>query len=182
MQDAETLLSDLGQTAQREIGDAKQKLARAADQIGQEARSATRSFSTLAEEEINRRLVEFGRNASVLTQGLRQNADQMEGTGALLLTEVVERLDDALARIEPGPQDAPGRPLSFVSGQFSRDNPGLFLLGCLAAGLLAGRMLGVTPPPGDGDDHYARSNMDMDEGFNPEDRFGDEGEDRPEMP
>lgn len=135
----DTPLSELADTARREVADAKERLSSAAAQVQGAAREAGQTFQDLASTEIDRHLADFGRNAARLTQGLRDASGDLQGTGAVVLTQLIEVIDDAVMALDR-------EPVRRLSGQMGRDHPGVFLMGCLAAGLVVGRLITAADP------------------------------------
>lgn len=132
-------LSDLADTARREVADAKERLSVAATQVQDAAREAGQTFQDMASSEIDRHLADFGRNAARLTQGLRDASGDLQGTGAVVLTQLIDVIDDAVMALDR-------EPARRLSGQMGRDHPGVFLMGCLAAGLVVGRLITAADP------------------------------------
>ncbi len=135
----DTETADISETARREMEDAKNRLSDAASRVKQEAMNAGSTVSGLVMDELDRRAANLGTGLRELADKMRDaTADQDQNSQApRLLTPAIDLIDDVSHRLEGQSARQIGDSLS----QFGRENPMLFMLGCLATGVLAGRLL-----------------------------------------
>lgn len=135
----DTETADITETARREMEDAKNRLSDAASRVKHEAMNAGSTVSGLVMDELDRRAADLGSGLRELADKMRDaTADQDQNSQApRLLTPAIDLIDDVSHRLEGQSARQIGDSLS----QFGRENPMLFMLGCLATGVLAGRLL-----------------------------------------
>lgn len=142
--------SDVGRAARRELDDAKARLSDAADRVRHEARNAGTTITTLIMDELDRRAADLGTQMRSVASQLRgeDKGEVTEATRAMS-TQAADLMDDVCERLEGQSVRDMGHRLS----QFGRENPALFVMGCLLTGALAGRMIVAS------DERAGRSSM-----------------------
>ena len=130
---------DLAQIARLEIEDAKARLSDAADRARDEAKHAGATISTLVMDELDRRAADAGQQLRSLASRLRGDVPEQDqpGSSTYMVDQAVNLIEDVSQRLEG--QSA--RQLANTLDRFGRTNPGLFMLGCLLTGAVAGRMI-----------------------------------------
>ncbi|PZR00172.1 MAG: hypothetical protein DI533_06110 [Cereibacter sphaeroides] len=116
--------------------EARESLADVADRAATEAMAAGRTISSLVMDEIDRRGVSLAEGLDQISATLR-HASAGQDQKSQLVEQAADVIDDLSDRLRQGAtQEIGGRLV-----QYARANPGVVILGALAAGLLAGRML-----------------------------------------
>jgi hypothetical protein len=135
----DTETADITETARREMEDAKNRLSDAATRVKHEAMNAGSTVSGLVMDELDRRAADLGSGLRELAEKMRDAtaAQDQNSQAPRLLTPAIDLIDDVSHRLEGQSARQIGDSLS----QFGRENPMLFMLGCLATGVLAGRLL-----------------------------------------
>ncbi len=135
----DTETADITETARLEMEDAKNRLSDAASRVKHEAMNAGSTVSGLVMDELDRRAADLGSGLKELAEKMRDaTAGQDENSQApRLLSPAIDLIEDVSHRLEGQSARQIGDSLS----QFGRENPMLFMLGCLATGVLAGRLL-----------------------------------------
>lgn len=131
---------DVQRAARREIDDAKARLSSAADRVRHEARNAGTTISTLVLDELDRRAADMGAQMGVVAQRLRAvsaNEETETDTGVTMAAQAADLIEDASARLQAESM----RDLGHRLGRYGRENPALFVLGCLVTGAMVGRMI-----------------------------------------
>ena len=126
---------DAAAAARRELDDAKARLSDAADRVRHEARHAGATLSMLMLDELDRRAADMGTQIRSVAGRLR--GDKAEQTSSGLADQAADLIEDVSARLEGQSVRDMGERL----GRFGRENPALFVMGCLLTGALAGRMI-----------------------------------------
>jgi hypothetical protein len=151
-------LSDLKKTARDEFDDARARLSGAAEKVKAEAMQAGSNISSLVMDELDRRMADIGRGLRAATDRIRDPSTD-SGEPPRMVTQALDMVDDLSIRIES--QSA--RDLADRLSQFGRSNSALFLLGCFAVGLCAGRVA-VAQGSSETFSSYRRDDPDMDLG------------------
>lgn len=130
--------SDVAKAARRELDDAKARLSDAADRVKHEARNASSTISTLVLDELDRRAADMGTQIRSVAGRLRgDTATSGSEAGSAMAQQAADLIEDVSSRLEGQSVREMGQRL----GQFGRDNPALFVMGCLLTGAMAGRMI-----------------------------------------
>lgn len=130
--------SDVAKAARRELDDAKARLSDAADRVKHEARNASSTISTLVLDELDRRAADMGTQIRSVAGRLRGDTATSESeAGSAMARQAADLIEDVSSRLEGQSVREMGQRL----GQFGRDNPALFVMGCLLTGAIAGRMI-----------------------------------------
>lgn len=130
--------SDVASAARREIEDAKVRLSDAADRVKHEARHAGSTISTLVLDELDRRAADMGTQLRSVSDRLRGNAGaDVADASPAMADHAADLIEDLSSRL----QGQSIRDMGQRLGQFGRENPALFVMGCLLTGAMAGRMV-----------------------------------------
>jgi hypothetical protein len=130
--------SDVAKAARRELEDAKVRLSGAADRVKHEAQNAGSTISTLVLDELDRRAADMGTQIRSVASRLRGERSTDDNLGASEMAEhAADLIDDVSSRLQGQSIREMGQRL----GQFGRENPALFVMGCLLTGAMAGRMI-----------------------------------------
>ncbi|NEX46487.1 hypothetical protein [Pseudotabrizicola algicola] len=133
--------SDMAKAAQRELDDAKARLSQAADRVKHEAQNAGSTISALVLDELDRRAADMGSQIRAVAGRLRgETAGAEDEAASAMAAHAADLIDDMSSRLEGQSIREMGQRL----GQFGRENPALFVMGCLVTGALAGRMIVAT--------------------------------------
>lgn len=136
--EAKQAAQDAKAAVAREMDEAKTRAAGAARQIKDGARNAGDRVAALLSEQTERQKSDVAESLRSVAQTMRDAArDQPEGIGARLVDEAAWRLEDVSSRLD----DNSVADMAEDVARFGRQNPALFLAGCLAAGFAAGRFL-----------------------------------------
>lgn len=136
--EAKQAAQDAKAAVAREMDEAKTRAAGAARQIKDGARNAGDRVAALLSEQTERQKSDVADSLRSVAQTMRDAArDQPEGIGARLVDEAAWRLEDVSSRLD----DNTVADMAQDVARFGRQNPALFLAGCLAAGFAAGRFL-----------------------------------------
>ncbi len=129
---------DVAQIARLELEDARARLGNAAERVKDEARNAGSTISTLVMDELDRRASDLGGQLRTLAGRMRgEQGDEDIGPAPRIVDQAAGLIDDVSHRLEGQSARQIGQSLE----RFGRENPALFMLGCLAAGVVAGRMI-----------------------------------------
>lgn len=136
--EAKQAAQDAKAAVAREMDEAKSRAAGAARQIKDGARNAGDRVAALLSEQTERQKSDVAESLRSVAQTMRDAArDQPEGIGARLVDEAAWRLEDVSTRLDENTVADMAEDVA----RFGRQNPALFLAGCLAAGFAAGRFL-----------------------------------------
>jgi hypothetical protein len=136
--EAKQAAQDAKAAVAREMDEAKTRAAGAARQIKDGARNAGDRVAALLSEQTERQKSDVAESLRSVAQTMRDAArDQPEGIGARLVDEAAWRLEDVSSRLDENSVADMAEDVA----RFGRQNPALFLAGCLAAGFAAGRFL-----------------------------------------
>jgi hypothetical protein len=136
--EAKQAAQDAKAAVAREMDEAKTRAAGAARQIKDGARNAGDRIAALLSEQTERQKSDVAESLRSVAQTMRDAArDQPEGIGARLVDEAAWRLEDVSSRLDENSVADMAEDVA----RFGRQNPALFLAGCLAAGFAAGRFL-----------------------------------------
>lgn len=136
--EAKQAAQDAKAAVAREMDEAKSRAAGAARQIRDGARNAGDRVAALLSEQTERQKSDVAESLRSVAQTMRDAArDQPEGIGARLVDEAAWRLEDVSTRLDENTVADMAEDVA----RFGRQNPALFLAGCLAAGFAAGRFL-----------------------------------------
>lgn len=127
----------LADAARREAEDARDRLSFAADRVRHEAFSAGGAMSALVRDALDRR-------GSDLGGGLQHIADTMRGmavTGDGEPPRVVRQAVDVIDGLSQRLLHRPARDMHGKVARFGQDNPATFMVACLMAGMVTGRLL-----------------------------------------
>ena len=134
--------SEVTKAARREYDDAKTRLSDAAERVKAEAQNAGSTISTLILDELDRRAADFGTQFQSVASRLRGNAgEDQDGEGAAISNALSEQAADLIEDVSSRLQGQSIRDIGQRLGQFGRENPALFVMGCLLTGAMAGRMI-----------------------------------------
>jgi hypothetical protein len=129
---------DLAQIAKLEMEDAKARLGHAAERVRDEAKNAGTTISTLVMDEMDRRAGDLGQQLRMLAGRMRGEApDEAQAGATHLVDQAAGLVEDMSHRLEGQSVRQIGARLD----RFGRENPALFMLGCLVTGALAGRVI-----------------------------------------
>lgn len=136
--EAKQAAKDAKDAVAREMDEAKTRAAGAARQIKDGARNAGDRVAALLSEQTERQKSDVAESLRSVAQTMRDAArDQPGGIGARLVDEAAWRLEDVSSRLDENSVADMAEDVA----RFGRQNPALFLAGCLAAGFAAGRFL-----------------------------------------
>jgi hypothetical protein len=135
----ETGTETVADTARHEIDDAKARLSSAAEAVRREVRTGGSTISAMVMDELDRRTADLGSDLRNVARRMRTAAEEEAGDGpsARLLIPAIDLMEDASHRLE----GRSARQIGEAIASFGRENPMLFMLGCLATGVVAGRLV-----------------------------------------
>ncbi len=141
---------DLAELAKREMEDARDRMSDAAGKVRDQALNAGGTISALVLDELDRRTAELSEGLRHITQTLRDATGPAgetagdTGSAPRLVQQTVDLIDEVSIRL----QGRSARDLADGVARFGRDNPGTFIVACLATGMLAGRFMIATGSDG----------------------------------